>query len=220
MGHREGTDRGQRPRPGHHDWTPVRYLPPTAHNERVDWRIPEDDPFPRSPAAQRSGGAPLEWRCASTLPAPSLEVWANPAPRISGQQRGPPSIEERGKVAADLLRSEGYVILRDALPPEAVRSIKGEADALGRRIMAADPEGLGNRGEARWSCAGSVRGSDATNAVPSLLPMLGRAEGLEHMFRELEHPTTTTSVRRWAASPHLSDPLPKHRSTRSPRPLP
>ena len=135
--------------------------------------------------AERSGGGPLEWRIGgSTLPAISLEVWANPSPQIPGQ-RAPPSIEERGKVAADIMRREGFVIIRDAVSPEAVRMIRKEADALALRIIASDPEAVGNRGEARWSCSGSVEGSDATIALPSLLPSLGRIEVLQHLIHEL-----------------------------------
>ncbi|CAE7639284.1 OLA1 [Symbiodinium microadriaticum] len=84
---------------------------------------------------------------------------------------------------AQALREEGFAVLRGALPPESAAELRSAVEAEARRLLAEDPQRLGNRGPRRYSWGGAstthhmvhVREWAQLLDLPSLTPVLEAA---------------------------------------------
>eukprot|EP01043_Picozoa_sp_COSAG02_P040679 COSAG02_NODE_3312_length_6955_cov_2.028151_6_plen_148_part_00 len=66
-----------------------------------------------------------------------------------------PALPGFAKLAAEIFHRDGFCIVKDALVPEALATIRDGCDSTIRAILEHDPERRGNRDSHRYSFAGS-----------------------------------------------------------------
>jgi hypothetical protein len=86
-----------------------------------------------------------------------------------------PALPGFAKLAAEIFHRDGFCIVKDALTPEALATIRDGCDSTIRKILQHDPERRGNRDSHRYSFAGSPQkfGCAQNWCAPSVLSSLG-----------------------------------------------
>eukprot|EP01043_Picozoa_sp_COSAG02_P000187 COSAG02_NODE_3_length_74588_cov_108.368430_26_plen_364_part_00 len=93
-----------------------------------------------------------------------------------------PAVPGFGARAAQLLRRDGFVVIKDVLDEVRLRTVREGVERVVRQIVARDPDRLGNRGSHRYTFANAVAAFGEEAAWAPLVDPPALMEVLAHIF--------------------------------------
>jgi hypothetical protein len=95
-----------------------------------------------------------------------------------------PVVPGYGARAAELLRRDGYVVIKDVLDEQRLQTVRQGVERVVRQIVARDPDRLGNRGSHRYTFGPACEAFGEHAAWAPLVDPPALMEVLRHIFGE------------------------------------